>query len=214
MAANVITFTAQAGTEGLAIARLVAVRLGFAFHAEDIVDRAAALGGEERDAIKAAERLPSFFVRLGEVLETGRQYELNEELLGANGPREGGWLTSAKQRLLLERVIADLAAQGSCVIYGHAADAILGNCAAGVMPVFVGGDIGARTARYAAANSLACDEARARIDRIDRATSNYLRHFYRVDWKDSQRYRLMLNTDGLTEAAAAEAIACLAKGLF
>jgi cytidylate kinase len=52
------------------------------------------------------------------------------------------------------------------------------------------------------------------IEEKDKATAEYLRRFYNIDWEDSTNYDLVLNTSKMDLDTAAEVIASAARKIW
>jgi cytidylate kinase len=99
----------------------------------------------------------------------------------------------------------DLASQGEVVILGRAGQVILRDDPR-VLRVRVIAPARVRIERLAARYRISWKGAQEQIKASDRYRRNYLKRFYGVDWNDPDLYDLVINTERLSAAAAAELI--------
>jgi cytidylate kinase len=215
MTAAVLTFTIQTGTSGVAVAQLVASRMGYAYLDKEILIGAAQLGGLSVKAFAAAERWPGLSERILQGLCVARRDD--HPYPAAPGVDDGDAFCSLDPRLFrffIDRVVIEAAHSGGCVIVGHAAQATLGGRGPGVCSVLLHGSLEARATQVARAQGITADEALSELRRQDREQAEYLKHAYQVDWLDPSLYQLMLNIDSLPDASAAELIVELAASTY
>jgi cytidylate kinase len=213
MTASVITFTFQEGTGGSSIAQLVAARLGYAYLDEEIVLRAGRLAGVSPQVIAESERWGSFSQRLLRGLAVMQRSELPPAGIPAQSDAVTEPIDPRYYHFFVDNAVLQAAHTGSCVIAGHAAQATLRGRGPGVCSVLVYGSAEARAARIASEKGITQTEALTCLRSSDRDQAGFLKHAYRTDWLDPSLYQLMLNTDELTDPAAAEVIARLATKL-
>jgi len=105
----------------------------------------------------------------------------------------------------LKTAIFHEAEQGSCVVIGRGASAILKKVP-GVFSVFLAAPMDIRIERVK--NYFHCDERRARqiIDQSDRDREGFHRYFFDSQWKDAGNYHLALNTGHLHPEVCAELV--------
>ncbi len=206
MSVSVVTLAVQEGSGGLAIARIVADRLGFNYLDREIILEAAALAGVSPDTVASAERWPTFVERMLERL--AKASSLSETVVpGSSVPSTAVLtMTSSDYRQIIERVVMELANRGRCVIVGHAGQVILRHKAEGVFKVLVHGSEEARARRLAVELEIPPAEAAKRIKDFDRGRHEFFRHIYSVDWQESSLYNLTLNTDDMSAEDAAELV--------
>jgi cytidylate kinase len=105
-------------------------------------------------------------------------------------------MTSADYRAIVEQVVSNLAERGSCVIVGHAGQAVLQNTPA-VFKVLVSGSPERRAKRIAEELGLSEKDATASIKNSDHQRIDFFKHIYSIDWLDSSHYDMTLNTDDI-----------------
>src|SRR5690606_35375931 len=154
----VVTFSIQLGSDGVALARAVSDKLGFRYLDNEVISQAAAIAGVSPDTIAAAERWPTFVERMLERLALTTV--VSEGVLPTPPTANPAtmMLTSADYRQLVEQVVQSLAAEGRCVIVGHAGQAILRNKPQ-VFKVLVHGSKDRRAARLAKEEEIDVKEA-------------------------------------------------------
>ena len=102
--------------------------------------------------------------------------------------------------------ISKLAMEGPCVIVGRCADYVLRD-QQHVVRLFLYGSLSERIARIKRLRELSGDKAKELIRKMDKQRQSYYNFFAEGNWGQRVNYDLMLNTDGLTEDAAAEVLA-------
>ncbi len=200
MTASVVTFSAQLGSDGEAIARAVADRLGYRYYDREIIDEAASLAGVSPEAVANAERWPGFLERMLETM--GRATALSDAISGPPAGPAILTLTSADYRGLIEQVVRELAKRGECVIVGHAGQAILKEQKHGVFMVLAHGSADIRAERVARAQSIPLKDALELVKDNDKQRIDFFKHVYDVDWLKSPLYDLTINTDDVDLEAA------------
>ena len=205
MAANVVTFAVQLGSGGFEIAQTIAEKLGYRYLDSEVIAQAAALAGVSPDTIAAAERWPTFVERMLERLALTTV--VSEGVLPTPPTANPAtmMLTSADYRQLVEQVVQSLAAEGHCVIVGHAGQAILRN-KPHVFKVLVHGSKERRVARLAEEEGIDANEAMSRIKDSDRQRIDFFKHVYNIDWLDSSSYDMTINTDDVDSSTAVSLI--------
>ena len=102
--------------------------------------------------------------------------------------------------------ISKLAMEGPCVIVGRCADYVLRD-QPHVARLFLYASLAERIARIKRLRELPSDKAKELIRKMDKQRQSYYNFFAEGNWGQRVNYDLMLNTDGLTEDAAADVIA-------
>jgi cytidylate kinase len=205
MAANVVTFAVQLGSGGFEVAETVADKLGYRYLDSEVIAQAAALAGVSPDTIAAAERWPTFVERMLERLALTTV--VSEGVLPTPPTANPAtmMLTSADYRQLVEQVVQSLAAEGHCVIVGHAGQAILRNKPQ-VFKVLVHGSKDRRATRLAKEEGIDVKEATSRVKDADRQRIDFFKHVYNIDWLDSSSYDMTINTDDVDSSTAVSLI--------
>jgi cytidylate kinase len=213
--ADVIALSVLAGSGGYAVAHHVADRLGFRYYDWEITTEAASRAGVAASDVIAAERVPGFLERMMTRLGAVSAMSI-ENTAGFADPSPAVWntalqsLTSDDYRQVIERVIEELAEQGSAVIVGHAGQHTLRN-RPGVLKVLVHGSLERRTERLAIEQGISPAKAEAMVKQSDKDRRDLLKRVYHFDWLDSTRYDLSLSTDNLSVEFAAETIVAAAQ---
>lgn len=201
MARQVVCISHATGAGGADIGRAVADRLGFRYVDNEVISEAAEWAELDPALVADAERRKPFVARLlgglgggGERLPSGERSRVlpgEEELRG-----------------LIQAVLRRLAQQGSVVIVAHAASFALGGD--DVLRVLVTASTATRAERVAQADGTSEADGERRIRTEDEARADYLKRFYGVDRELPTHFDLVVNTDALSEAEAAEIIGAAA----
>jgi cytidylate kinase len=201
MPVKVVTFSVQQGSDGHRIAQLVGQKLGFPYYDNEIVSEAASIAGVSSDTVAAAERWPTFIERMLERL--AMTTVVSEGVMPAPPSTSPStmMMTSSDYRAIVEQVVTNLAERGSCVIVGHAGQAVLQNTPA-VFKVLVSGSPQRRAKRVMEEKELNEKDALADVKRSDHQRVDFFKHVYDIDWLDSSNYDLTLNTDDIDVDAA------------
>jgi cytidylate kinase len=203
MACTVVCISHAEGAGGEDVGRLVADRLGFLYVDEDIVARAAAKGGVHAADVADEESRKSFAARALNALAQGGG---EAWALGTTGPLTA-WdeLGSDDIRSLIRETIEQTAARGKAVIVAHAASHAIGRGDA-TLRVFVTASPDTRAARVAEAEGVDQADAVKALKDSDAGRADYLRRFYNVRDESPTHYDLVLNTDSLSVAQAADLV--------
>jgi cytidylate kinase len=111
---------------------------------------------------------------------------------------------------LIQRTIERLRERGNVVIVGRGSQVILRD-APGVLHIRIVAPIEQRISYIMINRSLTRGEAREYIETKDRASAEYLRRFYGVDWNDPSLYHLVINMGKWNVDEAVEIIQCALK---
>jgi len=196
MPVNVVTFSVQQGSGGHLVTQLVSQKLGFPYYDNEIVSEAAQIAGVSPDTVAAAERWPTFIERMLERL--AMTTVISEGVLPAPPATSPStmMMTSSDYRAIIEQVVANLAERGSCVIVGHAGQAVLQSTPA-VFKVLVSGSRERRARRIMEDYGLVEKDAKSLIKNSDQQRVDFFKHVYDIDWLDSSNYDMTLNTDDI-----------------
>ena len=213
MPAKAVSFSVQLGSDGFAIARAVAEKLGYRYYDWEITSQAASEAGVTPEAVMAAERKPSLLERVMDRLlaMTVSGAEVPPSMAGSamvSSALHG--LTSDYYRRFIEGIVGQLAEEGDVVIVGHAGQALLKN-KAGVLRVLICGSTGTRAQRLAKDEGIPVDEALARIRESDRERTAFFKDIYHLEWLDTSLYDLTMNTDQLSRDVVADLVSAAAK---
>ncbi|MBI2216633.1 MAG: cytidylate kinase family protein [Candidatus Rokubacteria bacterium] len=177
---SVIAISETAGSLGTEIARSVAARLGYELADREIITKAADRFGEAAtEIVHATEEKPTLWDRFR---DTQRRY-----------------------MTYVEAIVLELAAADRVVLVGRGSAIVLARFP-NVLRVRVTAPEGTRARRVEGGQGLTADAALDYVQRSDRELGARLRFFYHVDWDDSLRYDLVVNTDRLDVAAAVHTI--------
>lgn len=200
MSRNVICISRDQGAAAQEVALQVAGRLSLRLIDEEIVTRAASEAGVDEEVIADLERGKSALVRLIESFgAAGVGVGYLPPASGADQP------ASDELRGLVRSVIEDTAAEGNAVILAHAASVALGR-REHVLRVLVTASPDTRTRRLASSLGLDDKQAARAMKRSDAARADYLRRFYSLGAEQPHHYDLVINTDRLAPARAAELV--------
>jgi hypothetical protein len=202
MAHSVVCISAEDGSAGQQTAALVADSLGFRVIDEDIVARAAVEAGVNEAAVADVERRKSLLVKLIEQFGApgaagmGAAYAV---------PVTSGEPPSDALMGVIRSVVEDTASSGSVVIVAHAASLALGDRDE-VLRVLVTASPHTRAHRLQESRGLDQAAAGDAIKKGDAGRADYLRRFYGIREELPTHYDLVINTDKLTAAKAAQLI--------
>jgi Cytidylate kinase-like family len=203
---KVVCISHATGAAGGEVAQLVADRLGYLYVDEEIVARAAAQGGVEPGDVADEERRKSLVLRILDAIAEGGGSSV---AMGTPMPVRGRDEPSSTDiRALIREAIVQTAARGNVVIGAHAASHALGG-ETDALRVLITASSGTRARRVAESEGTAEADAMRTVKEADAARRDYLRRFYGVD-EDPTQYDLVINTDALSPADAAEIVAAVA----
>jgi cytidylate kinase len=221
-----VTIARQLGAGGEEIAALVAERLGARLLDHDLLVQASERAGiplayledlDERG--RGMLRRPIDLVRLVPLPPinpdlpdvTGDRYPPTGPVLarGEGLVSPAYWAAEAYASLLARTMQAEAAAT-NVVIVGRCGNEALA-AAQGVLHVLVIAGQRTRLERIVAAEKLDAFDALDAIKESDRKRAAYARQFYGADWLAPSRYDLVVNTDRLDFASAADLIATAAQ---
>ncbi|MEX0682305.1 MAG: cytidylate kinase-like family protein [Dehalococcoidia bacterium] len=196
-----ISRTLGAGAEE--IGRAVASELGFRYADDEIIARAAEAAGVSPETIAGVEKTPGLVTRIAESM--GR-FPMAPE----------GWsmpvmvTPQPAYEDLIQRVINEVATEGSVVIVAHGASIGLAGTE-GVLRVLINGSPEARARRLTEAGAIDGQKAAKAIGESDKQRREFLRRFYDVGDEEATHYDLVISTDILSPAAASEVVLAAAK---
>jgi cytidylate kinase len=207
----------QAGSGGFNVAHHVAEQLGFRYYDWEVTSEAAARAGVPPAEVEAAERVPGFLERMMRRLGAVSSVSIEGGASFAD-PHPAMWdtavanLNSDDYRPFIERVVNELADQGSALIVGHAAQHILRN-RPGTLKVLILGSADVRARRLAREQNIDVKQALQNIKASDKDRADLLKKVYKFDWLDSTRYDLTFNTDNVSSNLAINAVIAAAKNI-
>jgi cytidylate kinase len=205
---TVVCVARQDGARAQEVAQLAAKSLGSRIIDEDILTRAAAEAGVERDVVADTERRKSRVMSLLEGFATAGfapGYVPAPNLLNEKEP------ASDELRGLIRSVIEEVADAGNAVIVSHAASMALGE-REDVLRVLVTASPQVRERRLAATLGIDEKEAARAVKRSDAGRADYIKQFYGISTELPTHYDLVINTDQLSPERAAQLIVQAAGG--
>lgn len=193
--------------------------LGFPVVNEEIVVRAAAEAGVDRQSIASVEQRKSVLSKLLDRVVQGAgstepdfvrssDGQIEGSTLGVQLSRSGGSRPSEELRGLIRSAIDEFMAAGDVVILQHAASQSLAGRER-VLRVLVTASVPTRSARLSESMQVDTKQADALVKKGDGNRADYLKRFYGIDHELPTHYDLVVNTDNLTPDQAAAAIASL-----
>jgi len=216
MVAQVVCISRTRAALGEEVGDLVAERLGFRYVDEQVIERAARLAQVDPKLVAAVEERQTLVRRLMDKLTTAREL-LGPATLAPVLPVFGGLEERQRARakpddlrLLIQAAIHQIAREGNAVIVAHAASMTL-TARAGVLRVLVTASLETRAGRLVEAENLTAEAAAAGIAASDRNRREYFRRFHDIAQELPTHYDLVLNTDALSPAQAAEMIVYAAR---
>lgn len=204
MTRGVICISRALGAGGEEIGQAVAKALDYKYVDDEIIVRAAESAGITPEEMAKTERPPGLVKRL-------------LESLGKTSADPSGWASyaaftaeqSPKAEQIIEMAVKETAKEGNAVIVAHGASIALGR-APGVLRVLVTGSPDVRCDRLREAQGSSEGEARKTIEQSDKARKEYLERFF-MTAEQPTHYDLIVNTDTISAASAADFIAAAAK---
>jgi len=186
----IITISRQFAAGGSEVAKRVAEALDWTLVDNQVVDEVARRAGLPREEVaEREERAPSFIERLTRALAISAPEFVNPESALSN-------LTEEQVVPITEKVVAEAAARGNCILVGRAAPAVLG-LRNDTLHVKVVAPIGDRVKRAMERLGLEAKEGERRVLEADANRGRYHRQYYHRDWNDAVNYDLVVNTGRL-----------------
>ena len=208
MGYRVVAISPTDGSAGEALGPIVAHELGFRLINEQVVARVAWEAGVNPEVVADVERRTSVLARvlggLGDVAPASSP--------GLSGFSLGDDPTPRRHALrgLIRSVLWESAEAGDAVIVAHAASLALAT-RADVLRVFVTASVETRARRLAEAQNLGDAEAEKLVARGDANRADYLKRFFNVSTELLTHYDIVLSTDRVAPADAAELILTAAR---
>lgn len=189
----VITISSRYGCGAIAIAHIVADRLGYAYVDDQLPVVVAKRLMTSASAVNAAEDAgTTMSERMLRALESG-----TPELRGQTG------VTFDEECLReVQEAVREYASHGNAVIVGRGANAILGR-RPDVLRVFMYAPRDWRVRHIMEGHRVDEKTASAEVDRIDRARTEYMRVYYGLTWNDQSNYDLCIDTSSFDPQACA-----------
>jgi len=182
-----LTISHQYGSGGSQIARDLGGRLQWSVWDKEIVRKIATeYQLEETDVEAKDERVASFIERLVELLGMGG-FTTAYSILPPRG------LDDAKLLHMTRAIVEDIAQKGRAIILNRGGNYILAKRPR-TLHVFIFAPLEARVQRVIQMEKLTRSEAERRIAGMDRLRTDYVRTFYRADWRDPTHYHLTVDS--------------------
>ncbi len=192
-----ITISNRYGTGAIAVAQLVAQRLGYEFVDEQLPVVVAKRLNTSPQAVESAEDAgKTVSERMLRALEFG-----TPEL----GGRQDAPDFDEDCLREIQEAVREYAAHGNAVIVGRGANAILGR-RPDVLRVFMYAPREWRIRHIMEGHNVDERTAGVEVDRIDRARTEYMQVYYGVKWLDHNNYDLALDTSVFGVEGSAEVI--------
>lgn len=186
-----ITVGRQIGSGGLQVAKLVGAELGIEVYDKNLLMIAARESGLAPEVFAAKDEKPGALGRFA------RMVGLRGSVYGDSQMYSGRSVMSEDELFALQSsVIRDLAARGSGVFVGRAADYVLRDNPR-LMSVFITADPGDRVAKVMEREQLSESEAQRFISEADRKRANWYNYYTFKKWGDGASYDFCLNTSRL-----------------
>ena len=207
----IVTVSRQLGSDGEAIARSVAAKLGLIVIDRETIRAAALQAGIPADLL---QRL--MYVGQRKVADDIIQPMSNvtpdvavtaaiNPLLGVYAPAVSVDTISLQEAAkAVGRIIKNIAARDNVLIIGQGGQALL-SAEPGACHVLFVAPLELRIANVAQWHKLSLREARRRVRGTDESRADFLARYYNVRWLDPLLYHLVINT-GLTAVEDAEAL--------
>lgn len=191
MSRSLVCISRAWGAGGEEIGRLVAYRLGFFFVDEQIITRAAELGGIDPEAVVDEERRKPLFAGFLDYLTEG-----GAALALAPVPPVWDEPPSDAVRSFIRDAIREVAERGNAVMVAHAASHAV-EPGANVLRVLITASPETRAQRLEGTEGGGDDPVKT-IKQSDAARADYLKRFYGVREELPTQYDLVINTDTLS----------------
>lgn len=182
----IITIARQHGSSGKEIGRLVAEKLGIPFYYKEVTALAAQESGLDREFISD--------------LNKNAPQLLHELYLSSTVVHQA----IVAQKKIIERI----AAEGSCVIVGRAADFVLKDNEK-VVRIFIQAPKEYRIGRVMEVYGDTREEAEKNIARSDKARAMYYKNISGLEWGNESNYELVIDSSCGTEKSAEEILEML-----
>jgi cytidylate kinase len=150
-----------------------------------------------------------------ELVEATRRYGIPEAELNDIMEKGPHWWERLLQnmrpyRIALQGALCEIAADGKIVYHGHLGHELLPGIRH-VLKVLLTAPIEIRIKQVASRESFSEEQARRYIEEIDKARSRRLMSMFGTDWRDPNRYDLVLNLGGMSLESAKRLILEAAK---
>jgi hypothetical protein len=150
-----------------------------------------------------------------ELVEATRRYGIPEAMLSEIMEKGPHWWERLLQnmrpyRIALQAAFCEIASDGKVVYHGHLGHELLPGIRH-VLKVLLTAPIEVRIKQVASREGFSEEQARRYIEEIDRARSRRLMSMFGTDWRDPNRYDVVLNLGGMSLESAKRLILEAAK---
>ena len=197
---SLITIGRQIGSGGLQVAKLVAAELGIDVYDKNLLMLTAKESGLAPEVFDASDEKPGALGRFARLLGIRGSVYSEAQIYSERSVMSEDELFS-----LQSGMIREIAAKGSGVFVGRAADYVLREDPR-MMSVFITADLEDRIARVAERRGVSDVEAERFIAEAERKRSSYYNYYTFKKWGDSASYDICLNSSLLGVEATAELI--------
>ncbi|MBQ6209538.1 MAG: cytidylate kinase-like family protein [Prevotella sp.] len=203
----VITVNREMGSKGRTIAEKLAEKLNVRFYDKAVVDgltKEFGVSVEELERVKAKKS--NFWGDLYKSYIHDRvQSRLDIHAVSSHLENKNKLLTSAKLHQAEERIMRDLAEEGSCVIAGRSGFHFFRD-EPNSMHVFIQCSKEKRIQNLMTDRGITAENAEQLVDEVDRGRNVFTRKLSGSSRYDSRNYNLVLDVSGLTIDQAVDAI--------
>jgi len=207
----VVTLSRQVGSNGDEIARRVCDLLGYSYFDKRLmIEVASEVGLCDHEVVDFSEenyKVQDFLSHLfGSHSRPVKDLLIREEKHGVVDPLTAHKLDETRCADLVRRTVLSAYEMGDIMIVGRGGQAILKD-KPGVLHVRVVAPPEVRVQRLRAQGIVGIANIKVTIEQKDRATAEYLKRFFNIEWDDPALYHLVLNTGLFEVDAAAQIIA-------
>lgn len=203
----VITISRQYMAGGSDVAARVAEALGWTVIDDALIDAVAERSGFSPEDVQSLEEsVPSFMERFAQSSALSSPENLLSTPNAIDGP------ATVKLAHVTREVIEELGRQDRLVFVGRAAAAVL-TSERDVIHVRLVASLEFRVHEAIDRLGLGEQEARSEVEERDRGRERYHKELFGRDWSDPVNYHLVLNTEVLGRAGAAQLVVARARSL-
>lgn len=203
----VITISRQYMAGGSDVAARVAEALGWTVIDDALIDAVAERSGFSPEDVQSLEEsVPSFMERFAQSSALSSPENLLSTPNAIDGP------ATVKLAHVTREVIEEFGRQDRLVFVGRAAAAVL-TSERDVIHVRLVASLEFRVHEAIDRLGLGEQEARSEVEERDRGRERYHKELFGRDWSDPVNYHLVLNTEVLGRAGAAELVVARARSL-
>ena len=118
-----------------------------------------------------------------------------------------------KIRIAEETIIRELYEKESCVIVGRQANAVLKGHK-NVLNLFISADMENKIKRVSLREGLSEEDAKKKINKVDRERKNYSKEFYQMEWGNCSHYDLSFNSSKVSEKSIVDIVLQMKEQLY